>query len=187
VIEFIPGGEWVNIPNILTTTRFVLIPIFGMYLWKDQYGIAAAFFIFAGITDILDGYIARKYNMVTNWGKYADPVADKLMQITALVLLTMKNMIPVSILIIVIAKESLMVIGSLSLLKKENHVVSANWYGKMATVIFYIAIACLIIFNLKDGLLKFLLVWIAVLSTLFAFYMYYTRTYRKIRNESKDM
>jgi cardiolipin synthase len=96
--------------------------------------------VLGGITDVLDGYIARKFNLITSFGKLADPLADKMMQITALVLLTMQQKIPAVILIIVIAKEAFMGAGSILLYKKENFVVSANWYGKLATVIFFVAI-----------------------------------------------
>lgn len=169
-----------NIPNILTAIRFIIIPVFGYYLFREQYPVAVALFLLGGLTDVLDGYIARKFNMITSWGKIADPVADKLMQITALVLLSIKNSNLVVVLIIVIAKEIFMAIGSLLLYKKENIVASANWYGKMATVVFYFAII-MIIFNAPYS--NFFVV-LAVLSTLFAFFMY-TMQYRKIRNESK--
>lgn len=172
-----------NIPNILTVLRFILIPVFGYHLFTGEYKTAILLFMLSGLTDILDGYIARKFDMITPWGKLADPLADKLMQITALVLLTMQQRIPVVILIIVIIKELFMAIGSILLYKKQNFVVSANWYGKMATIIFYFAIIIIIVFDLSN-LLNNIFISIAVLSTLFAFYMY-TLSYRRISGISK--
>lgn len=171
-----------NIPNILTVIRLLIIPVFGYYLFKGPgyYTFAVFLFLLAGLTDILDGYIARKFNMVTSWGKLADPVADKLMQITALIILTIQQKIPTVILIIVIAKEAFMGLGSILLYKKENFVVSANWYGKMATVVFYFAII-MIIFNEP---FSNVFIVVAVLATLFAFVMY-SRTYRSIRRDPK--
>lgn len=178
-----------NIPNILTAVRFILIPIFGVYLYKEQYFTAIILFVISGITDILDGYIARKFNMVTSFGKLADPVADKLMQITALVLLTFQDLIPVIVLIVVVSKEIFMGLGSISLYKKHV-IVSANWYGKLATVVFYIAIIMTIIFKMENFNNNFsdtittVLISIAVAAALFAFVMYVI-SYRKISKESK--
>jgi cardiolipin synthase (CMP-forming) len=179
----------VNIPNTITSIRFILIPVFAFYLYQGQYFMAILFFLIGGLSDILDGYIARKLNMVTSFGKLVDPVADKLMQITALIILTMQRMLPSIILIIVIAKEAFMGMGSILLYKKKNVVVSANWYGKLATVIFYIAIVITIILNQFNTngreLLIDILMGVAVLATLFAFFMY-SMTYRSIGNEEKE-
>ena len=170
-----------NVPNILTAMRFVLIPVFAYYLCIGDYYTAVFLFLLGGLTDILDGYIARKYNLITSWGKLADPLADKLMQITALVILAIvKDMIPIWLLGIVIAKEVLMGIGTILLYKQQNYVVSANWYGKMATVVFYFAII-MIIFKAPYSNPYNPFIFIAVLATLFAFSMY-VRSYYHIKN-----
>ncbi|HHW48036.1 MAG TPA: CDP-diacylglycerol--glycerol-3-phosphate 3-phosphatidyltransferase [Clostridiaceae bacterium] len=167
-----------SIPNILTVIRFILIPVFGYYLFHEQYKVALLLFLLAGLTDVLDGYIARAFNMVTPWGKLADPLADKLMQITALVLLTYLRKIPIIIVIIVGIKELFMGLGSIVLYKKRQYVVSANWYGKLATVIFYFAVVMIIMFDMSK-FYNYLFIGIAVFSTLFAFFMY-LNSYRKI-------
>lgn len=169
-----------NVPNILTVIRLLLIPVFAYYLWQGSYVVAVVIFLLAGLTDILDGFIARKYNLVTPWGKLADPLADKLMQITALVILSaVKGLIPTELLAIVIAKEVFMAIGAILLLKQNNYVVSANWYGKLATIVFYVAIIA-IIFKAPHPY-DTVSISIAVLSTLFAFIMY-VRTFRQIKS-----
>ncbi len=179
-----------NIPNMLTALRLMLIPFFGHYLLDKQYSVAILLFLLAGITDVLDGVIARKFNMITSWGKLADPLADKLMQLTALSILTIQNIIPVPVLIIVIAKESFMVAGSILLYKKVKLVVQANWYGKLATVVFFIAIILTIAINSGGFVNKYtdalvnILVIIAVVSTLFAFFMY-SREFKRITAKSK--
>jgi cardiolipin synthase len=167
-----------------------MIPIFGYFLLTGQYLIGVVLFIIAGFTDVLDGLIARRFNMVTSWGKFADPMADKFMQVTALVILAMKGIIPLAIIIIVVAKEVLIAIGSIMLYEKDDIVVTSNWYGKLATVVFYLAIVMAIIFrinNLKspytDIFVNTFMV-IAVLASLFALLMYFL-TYRKIHKEIK--
>ena len=176
-----------NIPNILTVIRFLIIPVFGYYLYSEQYYYAVFLFTLGGITDILDGYIARKYNLITSFGKFADPLADKLMQITALVLLTMQGLVPMVFLIIVVAKELFMVMGSITLYRKEKLVVSASWYGKLATVVFYFVIVMAILlkkFNVPNSTVYIdAASGIAVIFALYAFLMY-SLQYRKIRKDS---
>jgi len=173
----------VSIPNILTVIRFILIPVFGYYLFIEQYKVALLLFLLAGLTDVLDGYIARTFDMVTPWGKLADPLADKLMQITALVLLTYHRKIPIIIVLIVAVKEIFMGVGSIVLYKKKQYVVSANWYGKLATVVFYFAVIMIIMFDMSR-FYNNLFIGIAVFSTLFAFFMY-LNSYRKISRDRR--
>lgn len=172
-----------NIANFLTAIRFVLIPIFGYYLYYQQYKVALLIFILGGLTDVLDGYVARKFDMITPWGKLADPIADKLMQITALVLLTYHHKIPIIIVIIVILKELFMAVGSVILYKTKQYVVSANWYGKLSTVIFYFAVVMIIMFDM-GVVYNNLFISIAVLSTMFAFFMY-VKSYKKISEKKQ--
>lgn len=127
------------VPNILTIIRFLLIPIILLFLFSGNYLLAFIFFTVSGITDILDGYIARKFNLVSNFGKLMDPLADKLTQISMLAALFFLNIVPVWILIIVLLKEVIMVAGA-SFLYGKSVVVYSRWYGKLATVLFYIAI-----------------------------------------------
>lgn len=135
------------IPNILTTVRLLLIPFFTYYvLVAENFTVAAIIFILSGVTDIVDGIIARKFNMVTNFGKVYDPFVDKLMQITAVVCLALSGIIPFVILAIVIFKEvSMIIIGGILYLKKI--VVYSHWYGKAATVIFYAIVFIMIMWR----------------------------------------
>ncbi len=179
-----------NIPNILTLVRFCLVPFFGYYLYNEQFVAAAILFVAACATDILDGVIARKFNLVTPFGKLADPLADKLMQLTALAILSIQGVIPMPVLIIVLAKEIFMILGSILLYKRVNFVVQANWYGKMTTVIFSLAIVMTIVLQLErmrntyTNVLINIFVLIAVFSTLFSFFMY-SMEFRKITNDNR--
>lgn len=157
-----------NIPNILTGMRLLMIPFFGYFIWIEEYVIGAILFLMAGFTDFLDGYIARKFKLVTNFGKVADPIADKLMQVTALALLAYRGRIPVLILLILATKEILMIIGGVVLYKKGEIVVPANWYGKIGTVLIYLAIV-LSMFRVPYS---DIVVYVALLFAIFAFIMY---------------
>lgn len=130
-----------HIPNILTVARFFLIPFIIYFIVVDMYPLALVFLILSGITDVLDGFIARKFNFITNFGKLIDPLADKSTQIAVLLTLAFKGIIPFWIIIVVAIKEATMIAGASFLYGKEL-VVSSKWFGKLATVLFYVAIGC---------------------------------------------
>lgn len=165
-------GVEMNLANLITSLRFLLIPLFIKVFFSSLeksllYSILI--FILAGITDVLDGYVARKFNLITKWGQAMDPLADKLMQLTVLICFTIKEFIPLWVIIIYGIKELLMIAGGIFLYaKKEKTVVPANSYGKVATVIFYIAILS-IASNFTYGKV---LITISVLVTLYAFIRY---------------
>lgn len=172
-----------NIPNILTVIRFCLIPVFVYVFYNPDihnnvlWGIVV--FIVAGATDLLDGYIARKYNLITKWGKLMDPLADKLMLITVLISLYVKGIIPAPVILIVFVKELLMIVGAAFLYKNRNIVVEANFFGKAATASFYVAVIATV---LKFRYYKVLL-YIAVVLTIIALVQYGYRAFK--RNASK--
>ncbi len=171
-----------NIPNILTILRFILIPVILYFIFTGHYLLGFIFFTISGITDILDGAIARKFNLITNFGKLMDPLADKLTQISVLATLVFQKIIPFWILIVVLLKELLMIIGA-SFLYGKDVVVYSKWFGKLATVLFYLAIVCSLI-NKEFALtgiwqnLDFILYCIAVIATIFSFIMYVKYLYK---------
>ena len=158
-----------HIPNILTTCRFVFIPfIFGAIVNKNF--IAAFIFLtISGITDVLDGFIARKFNCITKFGKLIDPLADKMTQIATLIALSYINIIPYWILIIVFIKETVMVAGASFL------------YGMLLTVVFYIEIGSSLVINYFDFKyhVDIYIYYIALILTIFALVMYFREFYKK--------
>lgn len=138
-----------NLPNKLTLFRVVLIPFFVFFLlapYFEGYGnyIAVAIFIVASITDFLDGKIARKYNLVTNFGKFMDPLADKLLVCSALICLIQLELIPAWVVIIIIARE--FIISGFRLVASDNGVViAASYWGKFKTVFQMLTVIVLIL------------------------------------------
>ena len=166
------------IPNILTVLRFLLIPVILHFLVHDQFILAIIFLTLSGITDILDGTIARKFNFITNFGKLIDPLADKITQLSILWMLVSKNIIPLWILVIVLLKEATMVAGASFLYGKEL-VVSSKWYGKASTVLFYLAIVLSMIFKdlqIQSGI-DLIIYYVAVSMTMFSLIMYFREFY----------
>ena len=173
-----------NIPNILTVLRLIAVPIFSIFISRDQLIVGATIFILAEITDCLDGYIARKYNLISSFGKLADPVADKLLQLTALLMLYAKGKILPVIVMIFLGKEVLMLLGGLYFLNKKI-VVSSKWYGKLASVLLFVAII-MSIFQIQG---YYIALWSAVFVTVFAFIMYginYFKFYSNTKKQSGD-
>lgn len=166
-----------NVPNALTILRLFLVPVFVLlYGDGDVFSMrlaAAIVFILASLTDILDGYIARKYNLITDFGKLADPIADKLMQLSAIGCLTINGRIAFWILGLFALKEFVMILGGLSLLK-EKFVVQSKWSGKIATIVLFICVTLILI--LDESVLPMnkatMLMTFAIGATIIAFFDY---------------
>lgn len=179
------------VPNTLTIIRFLLIPVIIFFIFSGNYILAFVFFTISGLTDIADGFIARKFNLISNFGKLMDPLADKLTQIATLASLVLTNIIPIWILLIVLLKEFIMICGA-SFLYGKDVVVYSKWYGKLATVLFYIAIVVSLLLkpfeltgiweNLDLGLYT-----LALLATIFSLLMYVKDLYNKGFIDKQDL
>ena len=128
------------IPNILSCIRIALVGVFVFLFFNDYMGWALVTFLVAGATDVVDGYLARRNNWITNLGKILDPFADKLMQCTVLVCMAIKNLLPLWLVIPFIFKELFILVGGTIVSKKISMVVVSNAFGKLTVVFFYAAI-----------------------------------------------
>lgn len=179
-----------SIPNIITIIRMVLIPFFvWAYLSNGTYA-GIIVLIIIGFTDLLDGFIARKFNMVTKLGQILDPLADKLVETSVCICLLLNNIMPIWFVIILIVKEALMVAGSGFLFKKYAKYTPAKWYGKLATVCFYGIVLTAFFFGdflKKNPLITNIMFGIAVFLSVFSLVSYYNIYFRNRKNqESKD-
>jgi len=176
-----------NLPNKLTMLRVIMIPFFIVFLLVpvtpyDKW-IALAIFILASLTDLLDGKIARKYNLVTNFGKFMDPLADKLLVCSALICLIELNKIPAWMVIIIIARE--FIISGFRLVASDNGVViAASYWGKFKTT-FQMAAVCLLIADIEAiNLLTQIILWIAVILTVVSLIDYLVKN-KDVMKENK--
>ncbi len=160
-----------NLPNKLTVLRVILIPFFVFFLMAPYfpgYGnyIAVAIFIAASLTDMLDGKIARKYNLVTNFGKFMDPLADKLLVCSALICLVETGRLASWVVIVIIARE--FIISGFRLVAADNGVViAASYWGKFKTT-FQMLMVIVLILNIPHPafvLLGAAFTWIALILT----------------------
>lgn len=158
-----------NLPNKLTVLRVLMIPFFVFFILTDYAGeaskwIALAIFIVASLTDLLDGHIARKNNLITNFGKFMDPLADKLLVCSAMICLTGKGELPIVVTLIVIARE--FIISGFRLVASDNGVViAASYWGKFKTT-FQMVMVILMIADIEQiAIVTQIVMWIAVILT----------------------
>lgn len=159
-----------NLPNKLTVLRVILIPFFVVFLLFDITGgadkwIALAIFCIASFTDFLDGYLARRDNLVTNFGKFMDPLADKLLVCSAMICLVAMNKLNVIVVLIIIARE--FIISGFRLVASDNGIViAASYWGKFKTVS-QMAMVIILIMDLGEIMATIgnVLVWISLILT----------------------
>jgi len=166
----------VNLPNKLTMFRIFLIPVFLVFLLCNSIPIdiqirryiAAAIFIIASTTDMLDGYIARKYNLITNFGKFMDPLADKLLVCSAMIaLIDMPDAVvalPSWVVIIIIGRE-FMITGFRTIAVEKKIVIAAGFWGKLKTIFQMIMIIALLI-NIRNSIFTFVSLFLIVVSVI---------------------
>lgn len=162
-----------HVPNILTITRFFFIPFIVKYALEDNYVAVMIVLTLSSITDVLDGFIARKFNFITDFGRLIDPLADKCTQVSLLICLCIRRIVPVWITIIVTIKEILSITGA-TIIYKKKLVTSSKWFGKLATVMFYIAIiSSMLIRQFNWYKFDIYIYYVAVVLTVFALAMYF--------------
>lgn len=172
-----------NLPNKLTILRVFMIPFFVLALLYEGgmnqtlRNIAAIIFIAASLTDLLDGKIARKYNLVTNFGKFMDPLADKLLVCAALICLVELKQLPAWMVIIIISRE--FIISGFRLVASDNGIViAASYWGKFKTT-FQMVSVVLLIFNFQSlSLVTVVCVWIALALTVISLIDYIVKNYK---------
>ncbi len=179
-----------NLPNKLTIFRVVLIPFFVFFLITPNFEpwgtyVALAVFCLASFTDFLDGYIARKKNLVTNFGKFMDPLADKLLVCTAMICLLVIDRLPLVFVLIVIARE--FIISGFRLVAADNNIViAASFWGKFKTVSHMLLIIVLLL-NLQNeifAIVELILLFLASLLTVVSLFDYIFKN-REVLKDTK--
>ena len=191
-------GCW-TIPNLLSVIRILLIPVFAVLFYREEYGWAILTLVLSGLSDFFDGKIARKFNQISALGKMLDPVADKLTQVTLAVLLFMsfnkaqdETLKAFSwVFLVFIVKEIVMVFGGAVMLACGIRPGAAEIYGKVATFAFYAIMILVIAFGPEVGvfrtvftlpnILMMILVIISAILTLVAFASYIPGTFRQFK------
>lgn len=165
-----------NIPNLLSIFRMCLVPVFVVVFFSGSphaYAYASAVYAVAGITDVLDGIIARKYNLITKLGKILDPLADKMMTITVFVCISIAGLMPWWIIALIFAKDFLQVMGGVKLYHEMSAVFQANVFGKLATVVLVIGGIIILLFDgIIPPVVRTVFAYFAVALSFLAFFSY---------------
>ena len=181
--------KW-TVPNVLSLVRIFLVPCFAvLYLMRLDVW-AFGVLLLSGLTDCLDGWLARKLQQITDCGKLLDPLSDKLTQVGVVVCLTTRYPALLPLMIVCFVKELCQGIGGLILLHNHSAVRGSRWLGKVGTVVFYVCMLAVVLWNdtMTDGL-RWLLVGIAALTMLLAFLGYlvlFVRIYRAEHARHED-
>lgn len=177
-----------HIPNILSVIRILLVFVFVAVFFSDFNGhvaVAILIFLLAGATDVVDGYLARRNNWVSNLGKILDPFADKLMQCTVLICLWIKDIIPLWFVIPFFAKELFTLVIGLVVIKRRSVAVVSKWYGKLTVCLFYGTIVASVIWEDFFAAHEVLGVLIFIPAVVFAVFSLaaYIRHYAYLKHE----
>lgn len=183
--------DWLTIPNILSFFRIVLIVPFVYFFLQKNYVAAAVMLILSGLSDACDGFIARRFNQVTELGKMLDPIADKLTLIAIMVCITIFSPIVLPVMIVLILKDVIMLIGGSRLVKTGIAPPAAKWYGKLGTLLFYFSV-CLIVFlkaafNYENDILSVTLLSITTAVMIFALIKYFLVYMSLLKESDKEV
>lgn len=169
------------VPNLLSLFRLILVPVFVCcFFWLNQY-VALGIFVLASITDILDGYIARHYNAITELGKILDPFADKLMKAAALICLSIAELIPYWITIVMITCDLAMIISGFCIYKKHITIPS-NFLGKLGTCLISLGVVLSFFAKSVDAanvIFIYTGIGTAIISGLYYVYIFFTKKINK--------
>lgn len=186
----VKAQDWLTIPNILSFFRIVLIVPFVYFFLEKNYVLAAVMLILSGLSDACDGFIARKFNQVTELGKMLDPIADKLTLIAIMVCITIFSPIVLPVMIVLILKDVIMLIGGSRLVKTGIAPPAAKWYGKLGTLLFYVSV-CLIVFlkaafNYENDILSVTLLSVTTAVMVFALIKYFLVYISLLKESDKE-
>lgn len=172
-----------TIPNILSFFRLALIPVFvWAYCGAEQYGLTAALLVISGVTDVLDGFIARHFDMVSDLGKALDPVADKLTQLAMLVCLVTRFPLMLIPLIVLLVKEIASGIMGLVVIRKTGAVHGAVWHGKVTTVLLYLTMVVHVLWYKIPELASDCMIFACVGMMVLSMVLYSLRNVRLIKS-----
>ena len=177
-----------NIANKITLVRIFLVPVFVLFMLTDftEYNSLIAFIVFviATITDKIDGTIARKYNLVTDFGKFLDPIADKLLVSSALICLTADGTLPAWITIVIIGRE--FIISAFRLVCADtSRTVAATWWGKSKTIAQMVTIIVLLLNIPQLAILETILIYVSLALTIISLVDYFVKNINVLKECSK--
>ena len=171
-----------NIPNALSLVRLGLLPVFAVLYFNDQLAWSVIVLLLSGLTDLLDGVIARRLNQITPIGKLLDPFADKLTQVTVLLCLMVQYRALIPLAIVCLIKEALQAIGGWILFSKNAVIRGSKWFGKISTFLFYAVMLLIVVWQDMPQVVLAVLILLVAATMVFSFFKY-LMIYFKLRKE----
>lgn len=180
-----------TVPNALSVLRLLVIAPFVVFFIQEKYGLAALMLLVSGLSDMLDGWIARRFHQFTPLGAMLDPVADKLTLAAVVICMGLAIPITIPLVILLILKELSMLIAGGVLLKLHKRPPAARWYGKVATVVFYVSMTVIVtmkaIWSQENDVLIIILLSITAACMIFALVKYFLVFLEIIRTKDDDL
>ncbi|MGX8699381.1 MAG: CDP-alcohol phosphatidyltransferase family protein [bacterium] len=167
--------EWNTVPNFLSYFRILLIPVFVALYFLKHYQAAAVVIVLSLITDILDGQIARRFHMISRWGKALDPLADKLTQVAMFICISSRYRLALLLAAVVLAKEITIFFMGLRVFRRNGSVEGARWFGKLATGVIVISAFLLVLLPGLEAGYAVALLWLSIGAAAFSYLMYLIR------------
>lgn len=173
-----------NLPNLLALLRLLMVPLVVYFIAQEDMLLAGGLFVTACFTDLLDGFIARRYSLTTRLGTWLDPFADKLMAVSVVVTFTVKGILPWFVTVIIFFKEFLMLLGGFLALKK-GYTTPSNIFGKIASLMLNAAIALGFLYRYVT---PYYLWWtyVALVGSIAAFIQYAVKNYHLLFNTGEE-
>ncbi len=178
----------ITIPNLLSLFRLLLVPVLiWSYCVKKDYTGTGWILLLSGVTDIADGFIARRFHMISNLGKILDPIADKLTQVTMLFCLFTRFPHMMLLLILMIVKELYMAISGYIVIRKTGKVSGADWHGKIVTVLLYSMVIVHIIWADVTVKVSDLMITVCLIMMIVSFVLYFMKNRNALRKSKTEL
>ena len=176
----------ITIPNILSMVRICLIPVIvWLFLGKENYLLTGIFVLISGLTDVVDGMIARRFNMISDVGKVLDPIADKATQAVVVILLSIRFPLMLIPLAVGIVKEIFMTVSGYMIVKKCDVVLGANWHGKVATVVLTATMALHLVWYNIDPTVSLIMILLSAAFIALSLTLYAVRNFGYLLGKNK--
>ena len=175
-----------SIPNLISLIRLAMIPLILWSYTEDRAGWAVALIVVSGVSDVADGYIARRFHQITELGKVLDPIADKLTQIAVAFILCYTFTAIIPLVVVLVVKELLMLLLGLRMMRRGAKPISAKWWGKVSTSSFYLGVVIVMLFSDQLGgvgvTVISILIFVLMLFSLFQYWREFQRLYEEALN-----
>ncbi len=174
--ERVDTKDILTVPNVLSFLRILLITPFMIFFLNGEYVWASIMIVISGLSDCVDGFLARKLNQVSEFGKLLDPVADKLTLLAVGIGICIITPEVITVMVILIIKDVLMLVGACALIKNNIKPPQARWYGKLGTILFYISVCTIVVLkvaNISVPYLSVIMLSVTAVSMIFALIKYF--------------